>query len=255
MDKRIVIEKLIDYYKEFCETKSTNFGYVFRDGKILDMYSHNYSLINNFIDREDFIKIANEQLDNCKNAGMEFGRIETYEDIDDQVFSQLKYSGNKDKNGVYVAKIDDISIFNTNDKVKIVEITENNFSDLIELNLKDGKVSDESSFSARKIKGKRDAYLTKGVKCYVAVLNGEMVGSVEYLVTREILQIENLFTLEKYYKMGIAKTLVKALIEKAKNEGAKELLLVADEFDTPKDAYIRWGYKKCMEIKAYTIKF
>ncbi len=56
-------------------------------------------------------------------------------------------------------------------------------------------------------------------------------------------QVEDLFVLPEYRKRGIATALIHHCVAESRRRGAKEVLIVADPDDTPKNIYARMGFR------------
>lgn len=79
------------------------------------------------------------------------------------------------------------------------------------------------------------------IKLVVATIGGKAVGTLTMIVSENIIEIDDVLTVEAFRNKGVATELQHFVMEKAQQEG-KQVILVADAEDTPKEMYKKQGY-------------
>lgn len=74
----------------------------------------------------------------------------------------------------------------------------------------------------------------------IALVDGEIVGSVDVIVREETAEIDNFFVLPAFQRQGIGSKIQQFVMQHYAN---KTIILVADGEDTPKDMYVKQGYR------------
>lgn len=74
----------------------------------------------------------------------------------------------------------------------------------------------------------------------IALVDGEIVGSVDVIVREQTAEIDNFFVLPAFQKQGIGSKIQQFVMQ---HYAEKTIILVADGEDTPKDMYVKQGYR------------
>ncbi|ATP40584.1 GNAT family N-acetyltransferase [Solibacillus sp. R5-41] len=74
----------------------------------------------------------------------------------------------------------------------------------------------------------------------VAIIDGQVVGSTDVIVRDQTAEIDNLFVLPSFQRQGIGSKIQQFVM---KHHEEKTIILVADGEDTPKDMYVKQGYR------------
>lgn len=73
----------------------------------------------------------------------------------------------------------------------------------------------------------------------VAVLNGEVIGSVDVIISEQLAEIDSLYVLPAHQRKGVGTKLQQFVMQQFSD---KTIILVADGEDTPREMYIKQGY-------------
>lgn len=74
----------------------------------------------------------------------------------------------------------------------------------------------------------------------IALVDGEIVGSVDIIVRDQTAEIDNFFVLTAFQRQGIGSQIQQFVMQ---HYAEKTIILVADGEDTPKDMYVKQGYR------------
>lgn len=80
------------------------------------------------------------------------------------------------------------------------------------------------------------------IKLYYAKIDGQMVGSLIAIVSKETIEIDDVYTHEDFRQQSVATSLQQTVMELAKDTG-KDVILIADGEDTVKEMYLKQGYQ------------
>ena len=83
-----------------------------------------------------------------------------------------------------------------------------------------------------------------GARFFVARVDGQLAGDCELWIDGRDALVENVGTLEEYRGRGVARTVVLRAVAAARAVGARDVFIVADEADWPKDLYQRLGFDR-----------
>ncbi|MEK4425681.1 GNAT family N-acetyltransferase [Solibacillus sp. FSL K6-1523] len=73
----------------------------------------------------------------------------------------------------------------------------------------------------------------------IALVDGEIIGSVDIVVHEQTAEIDNFFVLPAFQRQGIGSKIQQFVMQQYAD---KTVILVADGEDTPKDMYVKQGY-------------
>ena len=83
-----------------------------------------------------------------------------------------------------------------------------------------------------------------GARFFIARLDGEQAGVCELYLDGEDAQVENVDTLARFRNRGVARSVVLAACDAAREAGATRIFIVADDDDWPKHLYERLGFDR-----------
>ena len=83
-----------------------------------------------------------------------------------------------------------------------------------------------------------------GARFFVARIDGEQAGLCELYVDGEDAQVENVGTVVRFRNRGVARSVVLAACEAARDAGATRIFILADDEDWPKELYQRLGFDR-----------
>ncbi|MEG0473712.1 MAG: GNAT family N-acetyltransferase [Solibacillus sp.] len=108
-----------------------------------------------------------------------------------------------------------------------------------DIHYEDAKQWGESYALSKREMLKKD-YREQRKQQIVALVGGQVVGSVDVIVVDQTAEIDNFFVLPAFQKQGIG-TKIQQFVMKQYID--KTIILVADGEDTPKDMYVKQGYR------------
>jgi len=221
-DYNLAIDKEINIH---CRIEKNNDFIKYNDDIQFDKYYHNFYKINNLDCIDKIIE------DNKNNK---FLCIEYDKPIDKKGFDEI------DDNIDMAAMISAIDI-NDNKKGKLDIVTEENielaysliYNDSLEFGADYSKKDSERIINDIK---------NSNSKAFVISVNNELIGFINTYVSNDICYLDHFFILEKYQKMGYGKSLFNYVINYYKNNNVNMAVLTADNEDTPKEMYSKWGF-------------
>ena len=108
--------------------------------------------------------------------------------------------------------------------------------------LEDPAIPDELAHGFTEQQGKRER--TIGARFFVGNVDGQSAGTCELYLEGAVAQVENVGTLERFRGRGVARSVVLRAVEVAREAGARDIFIEADEDDWPKDLYARLGFER-----------
>lgn len=123
-------------------------------------------------------------------------------------------------------------------EVKIEFVSEKTLEGYLAIHYQDAQQWGEGYAQAKQAMLKRD-FEQKRKAQIVALLNGQVIGSVDVIESANTAEIDNLFVLPAYQKQGVG-TKMQQFVMKQYVE--KTIILVADGDDTPREMYTKQGY-------------
>ncbi|MCB2290896.1 GNAT family N-acetyltransferase [Clostridium sp. CS001] len=82
---------------------------------------------------------------------------------------------------------------------------------------------------------------------YVCNYRGIPIGNCELMLNSDIAKIEDFDILNDYQRKGFGTSVVKYLLEEAKENSVEFVYLITDSVDTAKEMYKKCGFKKAGE--------
>ena len=93
--------------------------------------------------------------------------------------------------------------------------------------------------------GNRDVYksVDNNLEAYIAYFDGEPAGKCELFIQDGYAKIEDFDVVKKHQRKGIGTTMLRSMIEDAISREVRNIYLIADKDDTPRDMYSRLGFE------------
>ena len=240
----------IVYTKKFTQNCEDDDIIMFYDNILPDMYMHNFTFIKNSVCKERFIKIILEELENRKKEKADFLRIEFNFSINEDYIKDLPIVPQVSKYD-YMYIEPKISEYRTGNKGCIIKkaISEEVLKDGIEVDILANEAAMGSEFARKRIYRKSEVYKQhdSNLDLYVCYYNGAAIGNCEFMRNKDIAKIEDFDILESYQRKGFGTSVIKQLLEEAKEQGVEFVYLITDSDDTAKEMYKKCGFKKAGE--------
>ena len=237
-----------NYYKDTCdalvyELKLNDYNLVI-DKKLL--------LSSKFIENEDYIKYYDDyQFDKYYHNFYKLKNLDKIDEIikenNDKPFLCFEYDkdfniegfNEKDINIVMTSFIKSLNIrTNNNGIINIVD--KNNIEDVSKFLYNDSlKYGDE--YSKKNTKRMIDLILNNNAYGFIINDNDKIIGFIVAYIENDICDLEDFFVLDDYQRKGYGSNLFKYALDFCKNKGCNLVTLVADDLDTPKEMYKKWG--------------
>lgn len=238
------------YIENFSEKDEREDHIVFWDSKLPDMYAYNCILIKKNMKTSTIIEFVKEKLQVYKDKNKDFLKIILHPSfkINAELIDTLTEMKFDIQTNLYM-KIDPKEYKNFRKKKECIIKKANN-----EETLEDGlKFDIESSidlgmpkeFAKRKALRKKEVFKdsNKTLNLYICYQNGEPIGDCELHIQGKYGKIEDFDIIKSYQRKGFGTTLLKEVIHDAIKSGVKNLYLITDKEDTPKDMYNKLGFK------------
>lgn len=135
----------------------------------------------------------------------------------------------------------DPKTFHSNDQssAQVQFISEKTLEAYCNIHYKEAKQWGESYALSKRELLKKD-YYNKRKQQIIALMDGDIVGSVDVIVREQTAEIDNFFVLPSFQRQGIGSKMQQFVMQ---HYAEKSIILVADGEDTPKDMYVKQGYR------------
>lgn len=174
-------------------------------------------------------------------------QLNSYQKLDSLVLKDLE----KEHNAIYHANLAGIQISSKKDsKVHIADIEDEHklYALLFENNKEYG-----FSYSDKNAKQLIDASIYKKKITMFIIQDdmGDYVGSLHLFIYKDSALLEDFEVLSQYQNKGYEKKLLECAFAYLKKQGCYDVILYADEEDTPKDLYKKIGFYKSLDCFIY----
>ncbi len=240
----------IEYIKKFTENHEGKEIIRFYDGRLPDMYTHNFTLIKNSVGKDRFRQIIIEELENRKNENADFLRIECNFAIDDGFIEDLPIAPRVTKyDYMYIEPPMRDQLPNREGCIIRKASSEDTLKDGIAVDILANQSGMGAEFARKRIYRKSEVYqqLQSNLDLYVCYFNDVPVGNCELMLNDGIAKMEDFDILENYQRKGFGTAVVKYLLEEAQRNSVKLVYLITDHRDTAKEMYEKCGFKKIGE--------
>ena len=120
--------------------------------------------------------------------------------------------------------------------------------EILLLELEQDEVEPGNAFYSKRAARRALAYLSEGgVDSYLCYVGKQAVGRCDLFISGALAKIEDFMVLPRRQRRGCGTALLSAVMEAAAAGGAREAYLVTDEDDTPKEMYLKYGFRKAGE--------
>ncbi|MBU3144593.1 GNAT family N-acetyltransferase [Clostridium sp. CF012] len=240
----------IVYIKKFTESYEDDEIIRFYDKNLQGMYMHNFTLIKNSVCRDKFRKIIFDELEKRKDENANFLRIEFNFSIEDNFINNLPVVPEVTKyDYMYIdPKMNDYLVGNEGCIIKRAS-SEQILKEGIEVDILANESAMGTEFARKRIYRKSEVYkeLTSNLDLYVCTYNGISIGNCEFMLNNDIAKIEDFDILKSYQRKGFGTSVLKYLLEEAKENCVEFVYLITDSCGTAKEMYEKCGFKKAGE--------
>jgi len=237
----------IEYIKCFSKAVEAQNSIRFRDDLLQDMYYHNFTLIMDSNSEDELYRLIENEI--SLREGSNFCNIVSFVPISDCLLQKFEYKPQVSVSGFYLLDIDRHS--RPIDKAKCIISRVNDASmidDIVRLDLEHDGDRLGVDFCTRRAKRRGSVcLLDKGVASYICYDDGEAVGSCNIFINGDVAKIEDFAVSLTKQRQGYGTLILGSIIEAALKSGASTIYLVTDEEDTPKEMYLKYGFKKIGE--------
>ena len=220
-DYNLVIDKELLISSKYIETKD----YIkYYDDYQFDKYYHNFYKLNNLDKINEIIK---------KNINKPFLCFEYDKDFNIEGFME------KDVNIVMAAFIKSLNIKTNNNG--IINIVDKNNIEEVSKFLYEDSLEYGEEYSKKNTKRMIDFILDNNSYGFIIKEDNKIIGFINAYIENDICDLEDFFILDEYQRKGYGSNLFKYALDFCKNKGCNIVTLVADDLDTPKEMYKKWG--------------
>jgi spore maturation protein CgeE len=240
----------IEYIKKFTENYEDNQIIRFYDNNLKGMYMHNFTLIKNNVSKDNFRNIIFEELEKRKAENANFLRIEFNFFIEDDFINSLPLVPEVVKYDYLYIEPKMSDYLTGNDECIITKaISEKILKEGIEVDILANESAMGSEFARKRIYRKSEVYTqpNSNLNLYVCNYNGVPIGNCEFMLNNDIAKIEDFDILKDYQRKGFGTSVLKHLLEEAKENCIEFVYLITDSGDTAKEMYKKCGFKKAGE--------
>ncbi len=240
----------IVYTKKFSEFYENNEIIRFYDNSLQDMYIHNFTFIKSNVCKDNFRKIILDELEKRKNEDADFLRIEFNHSIQDDFINNLPVLPQVTHyDYLYIDPQMADSLAGNEGCVITKALSEKTLKEGIEVDVLANQLAMGTEFARKRIYRKSEVYkqLNSNLDLYVCAYNGISIGKCEFMLNNDIAKIEDFDILKNYQRMGFGTSVIKYLLEEAKDQRAEFVYLITDSEDTAKEMYKKCGFKKSGE--------
>ena len=237
-----------EYKKLFCTTENQEFGIRFKDGKIHDMYYHNYTYINTPLDKKELYRIIEAEIAFSKAQNKTFCQVEFDAVFDD--YQGLSMTPDITINDYMILDLSKETEFRYNEEVVIKHANTNMINqEGIDIDVAINGPFMEFEWARKRMNRKSLVYQDKNTKLdfFVVYYNDKAIGKCEYFVSDDIVKIEDFDIHEDYRGKGVGSAMVRHFIDKAKEDQMKYIYLITDSEDNAKHIYKKLGFNKISE--------
>lgn len=240
----------IEYIKQFTQNYEENEIIRFYDNNLLNMYTHNFTYIKNSVSEDRFRKIISNELENRKNENADFLRIEFDFLIEDEIINKLPIVPQVTKFDYFYITPQMSDCLNGNQGCIIKKaLSQKVLEDGIEVDILANKADMGTEFARKRIYRKAEVYqrFNSNLSLYVCYYNGIPIGNCEFMVKNDIAKTEDFDILKYYQRKGFGTSVLKYLLEEAKENCVEFVYLITDSKGTAKEMYKKCGFKKAGE--------
>ncbi|MBZ9687428.1 GNAT family N-acetyltransferase [Clostridium estertheticum] len=240
----------IIYAKKFSENYENNEIIRFYDDNLKDMYMHNFTFIKKSVCKDNFRKIIFDELEKRKVENAKFLRIEFNFSIEDDFINNLPVTPKVTKYDYMYINPQMCDYLTGNEECNLTKaLSEKVLNDGIEVDILANQLAMGSEFARKRIYRKSEVYKqhNSNLDLYVCDYNGISIGKCEFMLNNDIAKIEDFDIIKNYQRKGFGTSVIKHLLEEAKNQCIEFVYLITDSGDSAKEMYKKCGFKKAGE--------
>jgi spore maturation protein CgeE len=240
----------LDYTRCFTENEESDNIIRFWDNRLANMYCHNFTFIKKELTHEELMGIIEEEIRKRREEDRGFLQIEVHFPIEDHILEGLSVKPEVSKYDLMYIPVEMLETLGGNPDCEIKEA-------LTPEILEDGRWVDievctpdmGEDFAVKRIARKMQVYSNPKypLNQYVCYHNGVPMGNVELFINGDIAKIEDFDILKVYQRRGFGTSIIKHLLKRCRDHGAKTAYVITDSEDTAKDMYVKCGFTKIGE--------
>ncbi len=240
----------IVYTKKFTENYEDLEIIRFYDYKLPDMYMHNFTFVKNSVCRNKLREIILDELSNRKNENADFLRIEFNFPVEHDFVTNLPVVPQVTKYD-YMYIDPKMSCYLTANEGCVIKkaLSQKVLEDGIEVDILANQSDMGVEFATKRIYRKAEVYKKpdSNLDLYVCEFKGISIGNCEFMLNNDVAKIEDFDILKDYQRKGFGTSVIKHLLEEAKQHDVELVYLITDGGDTAKEMYEKCGFKKAGE--------
>lgn len=246
LDQIIQTEQL--YYNLFCQSRDEQGLTSFYDDQIIDMYTHNFTLVRHR--SSDFAAIIEQQLQLHQQQGKDFFRAEFNFELDKELRNELNALIIQPEITVYdymhIKTGQHKSISGNQDAVVQQALSGEIIADGIKVDILANETAMGCDFARRRIARKSKVYqdVKAPLDLYVCYYDGQAIGNCELMIQQPFAKIEDFDILPHFQRKGFGSSVIKHLLQAAEQRQVSDAYLITDSSDTAKQMYTKCGFKK-----------
>ena len=218
----------------------------FRDNHICDMYSHNYTLIKDYMSEQEINYLITEEIMRSKKEHKNFLQIECNFNIKSDLLNSFK---NKPEvtiqDYMYITPDKFNALCGNNECTITVAETVTVMEDGIKVDILANSSAMGEEFAYKRIQRKAMVYREdNSLSFFVCYHNEVPIGNCELFLNKKIAKIEDFDILESYQRKGFGTSVLKELLKCSNKFGAEIVYLLTDSENTAKDMYKKCGFLK-----------
>ena len=240
----------IEYVKLFSQSYESDHIIRFCDESIPDMYTHNFVLIKNDYGIDKTKEIILTELAERKKEGCNFLRVEFNFPLENKLLNKLPIKPQIQKyDYMYIDPHEAGELIGNQVGIVRKATSQAVLNDGIEVDILANEPIMGKDFATRRIHRKSEVYRRSNMNLnlYVCYYKETPIGNCEFMLNNGIVKIEDFDILKKYQRMGFGTSVIKHLLNEAKQKEVDTVYLVTDNEDTAKQMYTKCGFKKAGE--------
>lgn len=245
-----ILQKIHNCEKAYinCYTKSYENKEIirYRDDTIPDMHDHNFTFLKQITPLYTLQKSIEQELEIIQQENKDFIKLSMDTFPDERCFEGSYGKFELEHHGQYFYLPMHSPDWKTRAACEIQKISNSSMiDDLISMDInQDGERLGED-FCIRKARRRGLVYLSEApLDCYICYYDGKPIGSCDLFIDNGTAKIEEFTVLPACQRQGFGTTILKYLIDTALFKGVDTIYLTADEDDTPKEMYLKFGFVK-----------
>ncbi|MGL4913963.1 MAG: GNAT family N-acetyltransferase [Romboutsia sp.] len=244
-----IIQCELEYQKCFSKSYEKENIVRFRDDELPDMYYHNYTYIENEMNKLQLQNAIDKEITVRLYEKGSFCNLVLNGNIHPSIIDNISPKPEVSRNGYYnfdISKFSNLSGVNGCFVKKVVN--QEMLDDVLFCDLQHDEEILGKEFCYRRCYRRGNVYLSnENINSYICYHNSNVIGNCDLFIYNGIAKIEDFAVIPRYQRMGYGTNILKSLINTALKENCHTIYLVADEEDTPIQMYKKLGFSKVGE--------